>query len=246
MEQAFVNPTTELYSQLQAVYDHFNQDLFGGKLPSCVITVQREKNTTGFFMPERWSNSRGYQAHEIALHPGHFVNRKLIELFQTMAHEQCHLWQYEFGRPSRTGYHNQEWAAKMESIGLIPSSTGMPEGKKIGQKMLDYPAENGAFMNSCLELASRNFQFQWVDRRPAKPQSAELQKICRAAPEAEILYLNIAETITDLVYLPSPENAKRKVKIKYHCDICNVKVWGKPGLSIRCDECNNRLIVATV
>lgn len=243
MKSLAVNPTHEFYGQLQSVYDHFNQRLFAGLLPSCLITVQREKNTTGFFVPERWSNADGYQAHEIALHPGHFINRKLIELFQTLVHEQCHLWQHEFGTPSRTGYHNQEWAAQMESIGLIPSSTGLPDGKKIGQKMLDYPAENGAFKKSCLELVSKNFQFQWIDRRPAKSRNEELGKISRAAaPEEEILYLDIAKTISNFSYLPPPENAKRKVKVKYHCSICKANVWGKMGLSIRCEECNNSLI----
>lgn len=242
MKSASVNPTVELYGQLQSVYDHFNQELFDSDLPPCVITVQREKNTMGFFVPERWSNAKGYKAHEIALHPGHFANRKLIELFQTMVHEQCHLWQHEFGSPSRTGYHNQEWAAKMGSVGLIPSTTGHPDGKKVGQKMLDYPAEKGAFKNSCLILVSRNFKFQWVDRRPAISRSEEVGDISRSVVhEEEILYLDIAHTITDMVYLPPPENAERKVKVKYHCSICKANVWGKSGLSIRCEECNNRL-----
>lgn len=242
MKSVAVNPTPEFYGQIQSVYDHFNRELFEGKLPPCLITVQREKNTAGFFMPERWSNAEGYRAHEIALHPGHFVNRKLIELFQTMVHEQCHLWQHIFGSPSRTGYHNHEWAAKMESIGLIPSSTGYPEGKKIGQKMLDYPAENGAFKSSCLELLSRNFQFQWVDRRPAKSRNEELGKISRAAaPEEELLYLDIAKTIKNFAYLHPPENAQLKVKAKYHCSICKANVWGKKGLRIRCEDCKNQL-----
>jgi len=33
----------------------------------------------------------------------------------------------------------------MESLGLVPSSTGAPGGKKTGQKMNDYPLKNGIF-----------------------------------------------------------------------------------------------------
>lgn len=48
-----------------------------------------------------------------------------------------HLWQYHFGKPGRRGYHNKEWANKMESIGLMPSSTGQPGGDKTGDKMAE-------------------------------------------------------------------------------------------------------------
>lgn len=246
MKSNAVNPTAEFYGQLQNAYDHFNQDLFDGQLPPCLITVQREKNTTGFFSPKRWSNARGYQAHEIALHPGYFINRKLIEIFQTLVHEQCHLWQHEFGSPSRTGYHNQEWAEKMKSIGLIPSSTGLPGGKNTGQKMSDYPDENGAFKNSCLKMISAGFQLQWVDRRPAKSEIEHPEKISTRGKknrtvhcDEDILYLRIAATLDNLDYLPQPANAKLKVKVKYHCSSCGANVWGKNGLTIRCEECKN-------
>ena len=60
-----------------------------------------------------------------------------------MIHEQCHVWQYHFGTPSRRSYHDREWASKMESLGLIPSSTGFPGGNKTGQKMDDYLLAGG-------------------------------------------------------------------------------------------------------
>ena len=248
MKSNAVNPTNEFYGQLQNAYDHFNQDLFDSQLPSCLITVQREKNTTGFFSPKRWSNASGDQAHEIALHPGYFINRKLIEIFQTLVHEQCHLWQHEFGSPSRTGYHNQEWAEKMKSIGLIPSVTGQPGGKSVGQKMSDYPDENGDFKNSCLKLLSIGFQFQWVDRRPAKSQveyvdviDSSKKKGRAVTPCEDVLYLRVAQTISQFNYLAQPEDAKLKIKVKYHCSGCGANVWGKHGLNIRCEDCQNLL-----
>jgi predicted SprT family Zn-dependent metalloprotease len=238
-----VNPTNEFYGQLQYAYDHFNKDLFEGQLPPCLITVQREKNTTGYFSPSRWSNREGSQAHEIALHPGYFIDRQLIEVFQTLVHEQCHLWQHEFGRPSRTGYHNQEWAAKMISIGLIPSSTGLLGGKSVGQKMSDYPDENGAFKNSCLKLTSNGFHFKWADRRVAKSQGEYIDAVNsrekKRQTSEDILYLRIAKTFSNFAYLPKPEGAKLKVKVKYHCSSCGANVWGKPELNIRCEECKN-------
>ena len=57
---------------------------------------------------------------EIALNPAHFASRPTAGTLSTLAHEMAHLWQHHFGTPSRTGYHNKEWAAKMREIGLIP------------------------------------------------------------------------------------------------------------------------------
>lgn len=239
MKSNSVNPTNEFYGQLQDAYDHFNQDLFDGLLPPCLITVQREKNSTGYFSPNRWGNaSGGKHVHEIALHPGYFIDRKLIEVFQTLVHEQCHLWLHETGKPGRAGYHNQKWAAKMKSIGLIPSSTGQPGGKSIGQKMSDYPAENGMFKDSCLKLVAKGFHFKWVDRRSAILLEDQADAISSKRKE-EILYLRIAETIGNFEYLPQPDVAKLKVKVKYHCCNCETNVWGKQGLNIRCEECGN-------
>jgi len=41
----------------------------------------------------------------------------------------------------------------MESIGLMPSDTGEPGGKRTGQRMSDYPIEGGAFYLQCVVFA---------------------------------------------------------------------------------------------
>jgi len=35
-----------------------------------------------------------------------------------------HQWQQHHGKPGRRGYHNKQWAAKMNSVGLVPTHTG--------------------------------------------------------------------------------------------------------------------------
>ena len=49
------------------------------------------------------------------------------------------------GAPTRSGYHNREWAARMETLGLIPSDTGRPGGKRTGQSMGHYVSDGGPF-----------------------------------------------------------------------------------------------------
>jgi hypothetical protein len=51
------------------------------------------------------------------------LDRSRWETLETLLHEQCHLWQQNFGedpvRPGRT-YHNREFCDKCESLGLHP------------------------------------------------------------------------------------------------------------------------------
>ena len=58
----------------------------------------------------------------------------------------AHLWQQEFGKPSRNGYHNAEWAAEMNRIGLKPVSAGSPD-KETGQRVGHEIVEGGPFAN---------------------------------------------------------------------------------------------------
>ena len=132
------NPTAQAYAELQLAFDHYNRELFAGELPPCLITMQREKRSYGYFSSERFVHHHDKsKTDEIAINPAYFAVVPLLEVLQTVAHEMVHAWQFHFGNPSRSGYHNREWADKMEAIGLMPSSTGQPGGARTGQKMAD-------------------------------------------------------------------------------------------------------------
>ena len=142
---------TRTYSSLDAAYDHFNSELFSGQLPPCLITMQRHKGAYGYFSGGRFASVDDAQevTDEIALNPSHFAGRTQAATLSTLAHEMCHLWQHHFGRPSRTAYHNKEWAAKMREIGLTPTDTGLPGGKDTGQKVTHMIEEGGRFERAC-------------------------------------------------------------------------------------------------
>ena len=147
------------YSGLQEAYDHFGRELFGGKLPDVFITYQRKAHSTGYFSPDRFSGRIGsFGKHELALNPDGFIGQSDEQVTQTLVHEMVHVWQHAFGTPSKRGYHNKEWAAKMKAIGLQPSSTGMVGGKETGQRMLDYIIPDGAFTIAFAELASMGWR----------------------------------------------------------------------------------------
>jgi hypothetical protein len=76
-----------------------------------------------------------------------------------------HHWQQHFGKPSVNRYHNKEWAERMEALGLMPSDTGEPGGKRVGQKVTHYIVAGGAFADSCRELLAGGVKLQWQSRK---------------------------------------------------------------------------------
>jgi SprT-like family len=147
------------YSGLQQAYDHFNAELFGGTLGDVFITYQRKAHSFGYFSPDRFSGRVEQSGnHELALNPDAFINQTDKQVCQTLTHEMVHVWQHAFGKPSKRGYHNAEWAAKMKGIGLQPSSTGMVGGKETGQKMMDYIIPDGPFTKAYAKLAATGWK----------------------------------------------------------------------------------------
>ena len=175
-------PTEETYSELQSAYDHFNNTLFNRKLPPCLITLQRHGRYYGYFSPQRFKHrDEDKITDEIAINPDHINKVDITEVLATLVHEMVHLQQSHFGSPSRTGYHNKEWARMMESIGLIPSDTGTPGGNKTGQAMSHYIEPNGLFDRSCRQLLKQGVKLSWGDRfgkNEQKPKNGRIKYTC--------------------------------------------------------------------
>jgi predicted SprT family Zn-dependent metalloprotease len=167
-------PTQETYNELQQAYDFFNARLFAGQLPPCLLTLQRKNRTYGYFSGHRWENPGGAVADEIAMNPAHFARRSVRDVLSTLAHEMAHLWQHHFGKESRSGYHNRQWAEQMEAIGLCPSETGKPGGARTGQHVSHYIIEGGAFDQACAQLLARGFTLSWHDRAGDDPRRTQL------------------------------------------------------------------------
>ena len=161
-------PTDEAYQAIAHLYDSLNRQLFSGALPMCILIFQRQAKTMGHASNGRWVNGRNETIDELAINPEYLFGSQLEELCQTMIHEQCHIWQYHFGKPSRKSYHDREWAGKMESLGLIPSSTGFPGGHKTGQKMDDYLLAGGPAHLAIESLKASGFDLPWIDKYPIR------------------------------------------------------------------------------
>lgn len=216
LESAVSNPTSHTYGGLDQAYEFFNEKLFAGTLPRCLITMQRHKGAYGYFAPERYGTRDGSTiTDEIALNPMYFRERDARQILSTLAHEMAHLWQQHFGKPSRGGYHNKQWGAKMREIGLHPSSTGEPGGKETGQRVSHYIIEGGAFAEAFAELEKRGVAELLGDRWHDADEKAAKARAKKA-----------------------------ESKTAFECPTCGLKAWAKATASLMCGECDEQLEAA--
>lgn len=180
-------PTIEQSVAYTLAYDHFNKHLWGGQLPGCILVFTRNAKSRGHFANDRWQrlNNDDNSVHEISLNPDCIRNDDLRRVMSTLVHEMVHLWQYEFGDkcPTRP-YHNKEWAKEMERVGLVPSHTGQPGGKKTGASMTHYIPEFGPFVEA-FDALSDEARLPWMtgivvdgDDKPKKRDKIKYECKC--------------------------------------------------------------------
>lgn len=136
-----------LYDALYTAFDHFNAQLFDGKLPPVMIVAQRKRNTHGYFWNGMWKDGNGGEMSEIALNP-ETLGRGPKEVLSTLVHEMVHHEQQLFGKPSKSG-HNVEWCEMMERVDLTPVGVGNCAGKRSGRNFTHEIVEGGKFDVAC-------------------------------------------------------------------------------------------------
>src|SRR3990172_1465620 len=208
------------YLSLQHAYDWFNRSLFDNELPQVLITLQRSKVALGYFWCNQYSNRDGSpeRLDEIALNPEAMHDRSDEQILSTLVHEMVHCWQQHYGHPSRSGYHNAQWASVMVSVGLIPSDTGEPGGKQVGQQMTHYVDEHGYFRSACN---------RWLKRNP-KGIQWEVTPLVKAGGEGGDDDPDEGKAKT--------RTQKRASKTKYTCPACGQNAWAKKGASLLCGK----------
>lgn len=216
MKATSKTPTQRTYNGLQEAFNLYNETLFDGILPECMITMQRKNGAYGYaassrFIPneERQEGDDLVTVDEIAMNPSHFKGRSAEQVLSTLAHEMCHVWQFRFGKPSAGGYHNKQWAARMVEIGLMPSTTGEPGGKQTGPKVSHYIMDNGPFAQETAKLIASGFTVPYVELW----NEQMLAKRKRAA----------------------------RSKTKYTCPDCGANAWAKPEAKLMCGECESHM-----
>ena len=242
-----LNPTSDTYDNLLHAYKFMNEHLFEGVLPICLITLQREKNSYGYFCGNKFLNhDNSKKTNEIALNPQYFRSpgRDDMHVISTLVHEMCHLWQHHYGKPGRSRYHNKEWAEKMITIGLIPSSTGEAGGNTTGDHMSHYIDNNGPFVVAFKDLKIQGFFLQWIEAPEIESKTIEITSFTKPSTspslqhdyddgngdsnETDYTTKNSDDFENNTQEYPSENSSTRKVdksKMKYSCPQCGLNAW---------------------
>jgi predicted SprT family Zn-dependent metalloprotease len=203
----------EDYLSIERAFKFYNEKIFDGQLQPTAFTIARQSRMIACFRPISFvTRQGGEEMSEISFNPD-YLDRTVEEIVSTLVHEMFHLAQYQYGDPSRNGYHNKEWGSWMEKAGLTPSSTGQEGGKRTGQKMSHVIIPEGLFEVVTKQLVGDNFKLKWcsvVAKGAVDPDDDEDGK---------------------------PKKKKAKSKLKYTCPECKQNAWAKPDTPLMCGKC---------
>lgn len=216
------DPTNAQFAAYRAMWTYFNAVLFGGSLGHVILNFSRLARSLGFFAPERWRDAGDQVTHEISLNPAHLKRDNAKDAASVLVHEMAHLWRHGQPNPPRNGYHDRQWADKMQSLGLMPSSTAAPGGARVGYRMSHYIIPGEAFERA-FEQMPAECHLPWTCGIDDEGRGGD-KKSKKEKKEKE---------------------AARKVKCKYSCPGCELNVWGRAGLRLRCEDCDKELVTAT-
>ncbi len=225
--------TKKQFGVLSELYNYYNRKLFRDTpLPDCMVSLERSLQFEGAFLPNCWedTNRAGTESnqpvHEIILNP-FSMQRSAIEWHSTLCHEMCHLYIQARGiAPRSRDWHCRRWQACMQRIGLMPSHTGKPGGRKTGRNMSHYIIIGGEFEKafnkiSAKDIAKYNLPYQSLfGFRNISALIAAVENETEAAMAKEVA------------------EKKGGKKCGYICN-CGYKVWGKEGIPILCLKCNS-------
>lgn len=223
-------PTVQAYNLLQNGFTFLNEKLFENQLPQVLITLTRSKYKEGYFCACAFENRAAQTAHEISMNPRYLGVRSDTDSFSTLAHEMCHLARHIGGRPNRKGgygaggYHDVVWTEKMIRIGLMPSDTGAPGGKRTGYRVSHYVIEGGLFDHACRELLARGYGFDWRDKQPVERTGGP----ALTGP-------------ADQTAKPNKEQA-RNTRTRFVCGSCDLRAWSRRSARLSCNECHQPLV----
>lgn len=213
-------PTVVLATELQRAFDHFNETLFDGQLPACMLRVERLNRYLGYFRARQWNDVVGkafdgaQSVAEIVLDPVAFRNRSMAETLSTLVHEMAHLKDFADGTAPKRAYHGKSWVAIMVAVGLKPvicDAKGVVIDKPTGPNATHEIVKGGKFDVAFKALVDTGFTLTWT-----------------AVPEPE---------------KPGKEKKKKAgAKAKFECGDCGAAAWGKPTLKLACGECEIAMI----
>lgn len=203
------NITQSEYAAFQTAYDFFNSELFEGQLPQVMITLNRKNKSFGYFSPERFTDRKEF-------HDGADIIAHEIAL-----NPDC------FGRTDKdilsTLVHEMVHAWQ-QCFGKVPRRAY--HDKQWASKMIEvglYPSSTGEPGG---KTTGQNMTHYVVNGGRFEQSFLKLQRT------------NFTLNWQSRSDIGGILKKKAKSKTKYTCASCDLNVWGKPGIKIRCEDCD--------
>lgn len=206
--------TKDQYDLLDAAYQFFNDKLFNNQLPECMIVLHRKKSSRGYFHAERYVQKSEIESKG---------KKKKLNFIDELA-----LNPDEFDRTDiailSTEVHEMAHVWRHRCSGKEPSKGGYHD-KLWAKKMV----EIGLTPKAIAKDGSL------TDKQTGQKVTHEIMKNglferhCLSFLKGRSIKLSSFE-------LPKTSQQSKKNKIKYSCS-CGNNIWGKPGLSVQCNEC---------
>ena len=140
-------------------------------MPPCLVTLQRRANALGYFAHDRFEHRDEREpTDEIALNPKHIIERPPEDTLRRWCTRWCTSGSTGSASRAAAGTTTPNGPTMMQEIGLEPSSTGAPGGKRTGDRVSHYIVAGGPFDLACQAFLAKNPGLLWGDR-PVEPKS---------------------------------------------------------------------------
>ena len=213
-----MKPTTKMsrtVQMLETIYKTVNDDLFEGKLPMCIITVQTTPGGYGHSSRSKIWNSANEDRYELNIDT-ETLSLPIEETLDTMIHEMIHLYCREnnIQETSRGGYYHN---AKFKEL-AIGKHLQVEQTGKYGWNTV---AKDNVWLTEY--ALSRGFDDFKISKRGAT-------KV-------------ISGSATGIKFpTEDQEGPKQSSTRKYQCPKCKNSVRATKDLFIICGDCEERML----
>lgn len=219
------SPTAELYADFDFIRHYLTDRHFAGSMPPCVVTFNRRPRGIAYIGADTFENIVGETAHELSFNIAKLRQHDDRFAMSVVACALVGVWRQTHGprgkgnRPPTKGYCDRSMASKMEEIGLVPSDTGTPDGKKrTGYGISYYIAEGGPFDLDARELLATGFRIRWRDHPSQLPRIEHDEASSEGAPQ------------------------KKATRVRFECPECEQLAWAKATAVLECGVCHCALV----
>lgn len=215
-----INKMSRLTNELEKAFNLLNADIFGGELPTPIITVIPTPRAYAHYVPFDIWETKDCKKREINIASG-TLDRPLENILASLVHEMVHMYNdvvlNEADTSNKGVYHNKVFKREAESHWLIVSRS-----ERYGYSHTE-PSEK---------------LLEWV------LEHDELREIemCRANPLAPLT--GVGARIGSFDGSITVGTALKSHHRKYICPCCGNSVRATKAVNIMCMDCNEQMIEA--